>query len=40
MKRKKSGIKKDGKIVKERIKRRRGRGGNWGGYREGRRDLE
>ena len=31
---------KNGKIVKERIERRRGRGGNWRGYRGGRRDLE
>ena len=26
---------KNGKIVKERIERRRGRGGNWRGYRGG-----
>ena len=31
---------KNGKIVKERMERRRGRGGNWRGYRGGRRDLE
>ena len=31
---------KNGKIVKERIERKRGRGGNWRGYRGGRRDLE
>ena len=31
---------KNGKIVKERIERRRGRGGNLRGYRGGRRDLE
>ena len=31
---------KNGKIVKERMERRRGRGGNWRRYRGGRRDLE
>ena len=31
---------KNGRIVKERIERTRGRGGNWRGHRGGRRDLE
>ena len=31
---------KNGKMVKEMIERRRGRGGNWRGYRGGKRDLE
>ena len=30
---------KNGKIVKERTERMRGRGGNWRGYRRERRDL-